>query len=334
MAEFDELMEYDPTPKKVYLQWLINQAAKDLILSSGLEKIKNALIVYDKHKRKFEHTDINKYISWEDLVDESQIHSGSQSGKEEKKNLHNKAKDESTEIYKGSMGSIYVPKTEYASCMLGRGTKWCTTGNKDNKFGIYNKLGPLYIIQTRDNKKYQLHIETDECVDELDNEIEASTLKRKYPWIFKYIKVTEKHVRKNASSIQWMINPPERLQMDVIKQDPWNVLLIDNATDRVKIEATKQRGFNFKYCFGENAVLSEPVQIAAVKRDPHNIMFIKNPTEKAQLAALSDKAALPVIRFIKNPTEKVQLYVVGKSPSLIHFIDRPTDKVKKLAGKK
>lgn len=334
MAQFDELMTFDPTSKKVYLQWLINQASKQLILMNDLKKIKDALTVYDKHKRKFEHSDIHKYIAYEDLIDEAEELKDSKSGKEKKKDIYEKAKKESTLVYKGSEGSIYIPRTEYASCMLGRGTKWCTAGTHKNEFNTYNKEGPLYIITTRDNKKIQLHIETDECVDEQDKSIKSSYMKQKYPWVFKHIKVSEKTIKNidSVSSMRWIVNPSERLQIAAVEKYPGALSFIDKPTEKAFMVAFSHRHLNQFDLKNNNWNIPEKAQLLLVNRNPEYIAYIKNPTERTQLAAISKKENLPVIRHIKNPTEKVQLAVISQVPDYIALINNPTAKVKKLAN--
>ena len=46
-----------------------------------------------------------------------------------------------------------IPLTERASKELGRGTKWCTSGDKDNAFNDYNDRGELYVWRDRNGSK-------------------------------------------------------------------------------------------------------------------------------------------------------------------------------------
>lgn len=40
-------------------------------------------------------------------------------------------------LYTGVYGVLSMPLTEEGSKALGRGTKWCTAGDKDNRFKTY-----------------------------------------------------------------------------------------------------------------------------------------------------------------------------------------------------
>lgn len=66
---------------------------------------------------------------------------------------------------------VIVPKTEEASCLYGKGTKWCTSAAQNNKFDSYNSSGPLYIIFANfggKQRKFQLHVEWGEIRNEKD----------------------------------------------------------------------------------------------------------------------------------------------------------------------
>ena len=93
-------------------------------------------------------------------------------------------------FYEDNEIKIYNPQTEKESCYYGKGTKWCTAGNRGNYFNQYNNNGPLYIIIPKHAKyageKYQYHqydLSEKECMNELDNPIEIDTLLKMYPTI-------------------------------------------------------------------------------------------------------------------------------------------------------
>ena len=68
---------------------------------------------------------------------------------------------------------IYHPTTEAGSKFYGRNTKWCTSGNEDNRFCYYNNQGPLYIIVPKSDpiNKYQLHFETESLMNSADDPV-------------------------------------------------------------------------------------------------------------------------------------------------------------------
>ncbi len=61
-------------------------------------------------------------------------------------------------IYNGPLGTVTIPKSFEASCELGSGTKWCTTGRNDDYYKSYSKKGDLIIYNEKPgNNKYQIH---------------------------------------------------------------------------------------------------------------------------------------------------------------------------------
>lgn len=63
-------------------------------------------------------------------------------------------------------------KTHKANCVIGAGTKWCTTTKDDpGIFDRYNSEGPIYVIITPDKEKYQLHNASQQFMNSLDHSI-------------------------------------------------------------------------------------------------------------------------------------------------------------------
>ena len=62
-------------------------------------------------------------------------------------------------LYNGPLGTVTVPRSHEASCKLGSGTKWCTTGKDSYYYDSYSSRGDLIIYNEKPgNAKYQLHI--------------------------------------------------------------------------------------------------------------------------------------------------------------------------------
>jgi hypothetical protein len=68
--------------------------------------------------------------------------------------------------------TVVTPHTAEAACSLGHGTNWCTTSGA---FEQYNEQGPLHIAipkkPSHKNEKYQLHIESNQFMDEGDEPV-------------------------------------------------------------------------------------------------------------------------------------------------------------------
>lgn len=106
----------------------------------------------------------------------------------------NRIEQEEVEIvYEDKEIRVFIPKTEKASCYLGRGTQWCTAAKNDNKFKTYSNQGDLYIIIPKQPKytgeKYQFHIQTCSFMDEQDESVELDVLFTRYPALAKIFQV-------------------------------------------------------------------------------------------------------------------------------------------------
>lgn len=108
-------------------------------------------------------------------------------------------------------------------------------------------------------------------------------------------------VKTNASYIQFMFEPSERVQLAAVNEDPWSIEKIKNP--------------------------SEKTQIAAIKSDPSSIRFIKHPPESVQLAAVEQDGLL-IEYFANIASEKVQMAAVSNNPEAFEFILDPTEKLK------
>ena len=176
---FDIFLSADPTSKKKLTQWLvdtyINGGFKwEDIQSGSSSKVFDTLSLYIKHKSKLDSSnrdlqvnanDISQYSSlgsvYEDIAPFIKLEKSSRSVKRENRV---RAYEESEVLIKYNDGEftknslmVVIPKTEYASKWWGRGTQWCTAGDKNNMFDNYYKDGPLVVIIVNDIKT-QLHI--------------------------------------------------------------------------------------------------------------------------------------------------------------------------------
>ena len=68
---------------------------------------------------------------------------------------------------------VSIPHSVEASQFFGHRTRWCTAAKKNNAFTGYYHSGPLFIFETPDNDKFQLHIDfykTEEVIQNADDE--------------------------------------------------------------------------------------------------------------------------------------------------------------------
>jgi hypothetical protein len=161
----------DPTKNKEYTQWIVNKYRQKNFRQEDHPRIKEAISNFHKHKSKLEHKDINKYKSISDIEDAVEPHlEEAVSKKEEKRQVKSEGADL---IHSGSGVTIHHIKTKDAACAYGAGTKWCTSGEKNNMFDSYNKTGPIHVIQHQ-GRKYQFHNKSEQLMDEKDNEVKLS----------------------------------------------------------------------------------------------------------------------------------------------------------------
>jgi hypothetical protein len=173
-----ELESMDPTNGKM-LQWLVNQYAAGIFKLEDAPRVSTALTDFVKKKPSLEKKDINQYKQLSDLEDAVEDQPEVASKKQQKQEIKTQGADT---VFESDAYSIVKLKTEEAACAYGKGTKWCTAADHDNQFDDYNERGPLYVILDHaNNRKYQLQLETEQFMDEKDNEVKYSELKKQYP---------------------------------------------------------------------------------------------------------------------------------------------------------
>jgi hypothetical protein len=348
-------VDADPTTNKNYTKWMIRTyIAGGIRHLEDLSRCKAALILFDKFKPRLpaDQRDIGKIKKLSDLENLVEQFAEAKTGKQEKAEEKAKLYKEIDTLYSGPEGKILIPKTEEASCFLGRGTKWCTAATEsENYFDQYNKSGRLYIILTSDGSKYQFHFENGEFTDASDESFDLVKFNKKYPWVFRvfFDKLGKENlVVKMPQLFQLVKDSSEELKLAAVKQDWFAIRFIKNPSEQVQLVAVKQNGYAIQYIKKP----SEQVQLISVTEDGYAITYIKNPSEQVQIAAVkqtgnaieyiktsSEQVQLAAvnqngyaIRFIKNPSEQVQLAAVNQNGYAIRFIKNPSEQVK-LAAK-
>lgn len=180
---FDDIMkkalEVDPTPKGLYLQWIIAKIIKDPTKNrvEDLARMGEDVRAFEELKRKNimkgKDADVNSYASFEALFSAIEPHLEKKkiSDKEEAKKAAKlaKVKEGIETVVEGPDGWIKIPKTQAAATILGQGTRWCTSGKNGNMFDHYNKTDTLFVVYDKKSKKiYQLHIQSGQFADDAD----------------------------------------------------------------------------------------------------------------------------------------------------------------------
>ena len=195
----------DPTKNKQYVIWLVRQYLAGKFRLEDQQRILDDLTTYNQLKPRLpvEQRDINKlsYSALVDVIDQVQ-------------NINLNTPDVTSNattpesgtfpvvpgskvLYNGPYGQLAIPETEEASKELGRGTRWCTSANKNNMFSQYNDDGPLYVWRDRDGSKYQFHFESGQFMDSKDRPIsdkELDYFRNKNPITSKLFAQKEKEI--------------------------------------------------------------------------------------------------------------------------------------------
>jgi hypothetical protein len=165
---------------KGYFLW-VYKLLKNGLKEEDFYKVKEYLELFNKYINVIpkDMRDIGRYKTIYDLLDVvKKFRQDGESGEEEiatSKKAEKKARlaKEVDVVYTSDRWTVKIPRTEWASCELGKGTEWCTAATKsDNRFESYNSDGLLYVLFNKeDNSRYQLHFETNQFMDVNDKEV-------------------------------------------------------------------------------------------------------------------------------------------------------------------
>lgn len=178
----DKLATADPTGQQnKYIQWIVNQYIKGQFKLEDVTRIKGELTEFHRVKGALDKRDINQYGSLPDLYavlepmgDKELPVSNRQADKAQEQKFY----DSGEAILLTNSGNVKIIQlaSEAAAVYFGRGTKWCTAANEDNRFQQYNEDGPLFVIIVG-GKKYQLHIESGQFMNDLDQQLSNDEMK-------------------------------------------------------------------------------------------------------------------------------------------------------------
>jgi hypothetical protein len=182
-AIVDHFAEHgDPTKKKLYTGWIADKYHAGDFRQEDHARIHDALSNFDKYKAKLHEKDIGKYPDLNSVEDAVQPHVGTAASKKEE---IRQIKDDGSEVlHDDDDVSVRKIKTHEAAKFYGANTKWCTAGDSSALFDNYNKQGPLYVVNTKaDNKKYQMHFESSQFMNDLDKPIDMNKFVGDHPAI-------------------------------------------------------------------------------------------------------------------------------------------------------
>ena len=191
-AIVDQLLTGDPQNGKnlnAIIKWYIfdkNKGKRGDDIDRGpfmMEDIKSKVLeslkTFFKFKSKIEIKDLGRYPSIQDLWEVTDAFAG-ETETLSKSQMEKVIKKDTKKLIDTPDFKVYVPETKESACYYGKGTKWCTAADNDNMFDHYNSQGKLYVIMagTGENiKKFQLHFESEQFMNDKDAEITKAQIK-------------------------------------------------------------------------------------------------------------------------------------------------------------
>ena len=166
-AEIPPLLADLESKFKKYTEWVLIRWLNGNFLMEDLPRVTEALSTFDTKKHSLSVKDINQYRTLVDLEDALGLLDDVKTARQQKQEI----KKSGIHIFVNNDTAFLAHlKTKEAAQFYGKGTKWCTAGDKHNMFYEYNRNGPIYlIIDKTDNSKYQVHFESGSCMDVLDD---------------------------------------------------------------------------------------------------------------------------------------------------------------------
>ena len=200
--DMDYLGNYNGT------QWSIEDpSGLDSFRIEDINQINQALVNFHRIKPQLpvEQRDINRFKTFgrlQDFVDE--VMGGKEIDNPETDSEVLKRSDVEV-IYNGPLGTVTIPRSFEASCELGSGTRWCTTGKDSSYYNSYSEQGDLIIYNEKPgNNKYQIHPTLDslEIMDARDRTVSNKKFREftgSHPVLSKLIKSKQQEAFNNAA---------------------------------------------------------------------------------------------------------------------------------------
>lgn len=208
---FNQIVSADPTSTidgnlymGKYSKWLVDLYRNNKLKLEDLYKATEYLEIFDKQsvRNKISRKNINDYKDLPDLAktiikfkDVDEIKS--------KKELKEETLVKEFENY-----YLHIPRNHKESCILGKGTEWCTATEKtDEYFKEYHKPGRellIFINKKNPKEKFQFHFRSREFMDIFDEDINIHAFLENYPDIDDWLKDNVKdYNRIHGKDIIW-----------------------------------------------------------------------------------------------------------------------------------
>ena len=313
ISEFlQSVVDADITKGK-YARFLIESFLNDKFLEEDLiggvdSTVGQAIRLFDKHKSKLPEnmrsvyavnpeTGEALYQSPGDLWKAVKQFQDELSGKELKKEEQEKVYRETEFVYKDEETGFQIvsPLTEESAKWWGKGTRWCTSAEKNNMFKEYVKDAPLFILLMPNGDKLQLWIWKDniQFMDDADNEMELDYIKE-----------------------NWNILEPICLWLNDLKFIPEEYI-----TKELLELAVKQNGLALRYV--QEEYRTPDLCEIAIQQDGRLLLYVPKKLRTKELCELAIKEngyALADIPYSLITKELCELAVKQNGLALAHLL--------------
>ena len=205
-----------------YVEWVLIRWLDNNFLIEDLPRVKEAISQFEQKKRNLEKKDINQYKTLSDLEDAAGLLDDVKSARQQKQEIKNEG---IRKIVDNERVLVARLLTKEAAQYYGRGTKWCTAGENDNRFNHYNNQGPIYfVIDKQTNEKFQIHYETSQCMDAMDKPYSYQKLLAIVPEL-KQLEPSIEHLIKSSFDLRYIMifhNDKRWIEAEpYIMKNPW-----------------------------------------------------------------------------------------------------------------
>jgi len=212
----------DPTQAKTMTAWIVKQYAASKLWLEDTGTAHETLEMFDRYSPNLpiEQRDIGRYpdlaSAWKAVLPFATEAKEKLSGRAQKTMDRDKAYAESRILRQDDDGfTVAVPLTEFAAKWWGRGTRWCTSAEKDNKFQHYHQKSPLIITvipQLGEHGKFQIWASNNDLQfrDAADEEVSDTVIAENWERFAGLVQVA---FAQNGRALKWF---PEHLRTEAL----------------------------------------------------------------------------------------------------------------------
>ena len=187
MKIFNIIQDADFTNNKKNVRWIIETLLNDGFLWEDIlpgkdSKVYETIVLFEKNKTKLpvEQRSLMNYKTLGDLWTAVKDFEHVFTSKEEKEIIKEIAQQDTKYLYEDENIKIISPLTQFSAQWWGKGTRWCTSAEKNNMFERYANEAPLLILLMSNGDKLQLWKNGDKIqfMNEADKTVEKDYIKQ------------------------------------------------------------------------------------------------------------------------------------------------------------